>query len=69
MASSPIDGSHKLLLDAARGILWTDDLQITSFTVAKARMSAGAEPRIDGDAWALPPMAGPPGKRGVKGGW
>lgn len=37
-----VDGSHKLLLDAARSRWWRDDLQLTSFSAAKSRIS-GAE--------------------------
>ena len=40
-----VDGSHKLLLDAARGLLWVDDRQIASLTLSKAR-TAG-EPRLE----------------------
>jgi Holliday junction resolvase RusA-like endonuclease len=40
-----VDGSHKLLLDAARGLLWVDDRQISSLTLSKAR-SSGA-PRLE----------------------
>jgi Holliday junction resolvase RusA-like endonuclease len=40
-----VDGSHKLLLDAARGLLWVDDRQIRSLTLTKARSSG--EPRLE----------------------
>jgi Holliday junction resolvase RusA-like endonuclease len=36
-----VDGSHKLIFDAARGILWPDDRVIEWFCVAKARRPAG----------------------------
>lgn len=50
-----VDGSHKLLLDAARGqgLVWRDDLQITSLSLAKGRVPAGLAPRIAGDVRAL----------------
>jgi Holliday junction resolvase RusA-like endonuclease len=49
-----VDGSHKLLLDAARGRLWLDDRQIVAFTVSKARLGPpGRAPRIEGAVWAL----------------
>lgn len=44
-----VDGSHKLLLDAARGILWNDDLQIDWITLSKCRREEG--PLIGFDAW------------------
>lgn len=49
-----VDGSHKLLFDAARGeggggLIWRDDLQITSLAIAKGRVATGDSPRIAGD--------------------
>lgn len=49
-----VDGSHKLLLDAARGAWWGDDLQITSFSVAKTR---GSDERVVMHAFELSPAA------------
>lgn len=53
-----VDGSHKLLFDAARGetgagLVWRDDLQITSLAIAKGRVPAGVAPRIAGDVRLL----------------
>lgn len=48
-----VDGSHKLLLDAARGIMWFDDRAIQRFSVSKARVAAGSEPVIEGSLWGL----------------
>ena len=48
-----VDGSSKILLDAARGILWGDDTQIESYCVAKARVPAGADPRVEGSVWEI----------------
>lgn len=48
-----VDGSHKLLFDAARGVLWVDDRQILRFSVAKGRVPAGQVPRISGALWSL----------------
>jgi Holliday junction resolvase RusA-like endonuclease len=48
-----VDGSSKIILDAARGVLWHDDTQIASYAVAKARMPADAAPRIEGSIWEL----------------
>jgi crossover junction endodeoxyribonuclease RusA len=46
-----VDGSHKLLLDAARGVLWNDDLQIDTITLTKCRREEG--PLISFDAWEV----------------
>ena len=40
-----VDGSHKLLLDAARGLLWIDDRQVAALTLSKARTTG--EPRLE----------------------
>jgi len=48
-----VDGSHKLLLDAARGLLWNDDLQIDWITLTKCRREEG--PLISFDAWEAHP--------------
>ncbi len=48
-----VDGSSKILLDAARGTLWGDDAQITSYSVAKARVPAGAVACIEGGVWEI----------------
>jgi Holliday junction resolvase RusA-like endonuclease len=58
-----VDGSHKLLLDAARGILWDDDRQLVSFTASKARLDPGRTPVIMGNAWDVPPLGAPPKAR------
>lgn len=58
-----VDGSHKLLLDAARGILWDDDRQVLSFTASKARLEGGRRPLIEGNAWSLPSLTVPPKAR------
>lgn len=46
-----VDGSHKLLLDAARGILWSDDRQIVSIDLIKGRVPAGDQPQIELAVW------------------
>lgn len=61
-----VDGSHKLLLDAARGILWADDRQVTSFCASKARLAPGSAPVIQGNAWPLPGLDPPPRLDGAK---
>jgi Holliday junction resolvase RusA-like endonuclease len=38
-----VDGSHKLVVDACRGLLFLDDRQVRSFSVAKGRVAAGDE--------------------------
>ena len=49
-----VDGSSKLIFDAARQILWADDNQVTSYSVAKARVGQKNElPCLEGDIWAL----------------
>ena len=48
-----VDGSSKLLLDAGKGLLWRDDGQITSYSVAKARVRPGQSPSIEGGAWEI----------------
>jgi Holliday junction resolvase RusA-like endonuclease len=48
-----VDGSSKLLLDAGKGVLWRDDGQITSYSVAKARVRSGGQPSIEGGAWEV----------------
>jgi Holliday junction resolvase RusA-like endonuclease len=45
-----VDGSHKLLLDAARGHLWIDDRQITRLTLTKARTDGAPRLELAGDA-------------------
>jgi len=45
-----VDGSHKLLLDAARGLLWVDDRQIRSLTLTKARTAGEARIELAGEA-------------------
>lgn len=49
-----VDGSHKLLFDAGKEILWNDDRQIISFSVAKARITQNHEPLIVFSFWELP---------------
>ena len=46
-----VDGSHKIIVDAARGILWSDDRQIETISIAKARTSMDAV--IDLAAWEI----------------
>lgn len=56
-----VDGSHKLLLDAARGepgaggLVWRDDLQIRSISLVKGRVPKDEEPQISGDVRSLEP--------------
>jgi Holliday junction resolvase RusA-like endonuclease len=45
-----VDGSHKLLLDAARGLLWVDDRQIRSLTLTKARTNGAPRLELAGEA-------------------
>jgi Holliday junction resolvase RusA-like endonuclease len=49
-----VEGSHKLLVDAMRGVAWRDDSQVMSFSVSKARLPKGAQPVIDVVTWAIP---------------
>lgn len=46
-----VDGSHKLLVDACRGVFYGDDRQIASFSVAKGRVASGDEPMVVIDVW------------------
>jgi Holliday junction resolvase RusA-like endonuclease len=48
-----VDGSHKSLLDAARGILWDDDRRIEMISLAKGRLPPGTEPLIAVAVWPL----------------
>jgi Holliday junction resolvase RusA-like endonuclease len=50
-----VDGSHKAILDAARGLLWIDDQQIVRLSLSKARVEAGAEALITLDGWTVSP--------------
>lgn len=43
-----VDGSHKLLLDAARGLLWVDDRQISALTLSKSRTPGEARLELTG---------------------
>ena len=49
-----VDGSHKLLVDACRGVFYGDDRQIRSFSVAKGRVAPGDEPVVVIDVWPTP---------------
>jgi Holliday junction resolvase RusA-like endonuclease len=53
-----VDGSHKLLLDAARGVLWADDRQIRRIRMEKARAPEGA-PAVVVDVRPLPAAPAP----------
>ena len=48
-----VEGSHKLIVDAMRGLVWRDDSAIMSFSVAKARLPKGGQPVIDVVTWSL----------------
>jgi len=47
-----VDGSHKLLLDAAKGILWHDDRQLTHICLRKGK-SGGETPTIFAAFWPV----------------
>ena len=49
-----VEGSHKILVDAMRGVAWRDDADVMSFSVSKARLPKGAQPVIDVVTWAMP---------------
>ena len=48
-----VDGGVKLLLDAARGILWPDDRAVARLSLAKGRVSRGGAPVIEGTVGPL----------------
>jgi len=48
-----VDGSHKLLLDAAKGILWHDDRQLTHICLRKGKAGKNITPTIFASFWPI----------------